>query len=222
MSQLRSGLEPLAFVRRAPLSLFFGARVLPSASERVSTAAALVSLATVGWIALFGWLGVARHLAFGSHAEDLGFTDQVIWNFLRGQWFRMSVYPGASAWNTELDLAHLARPDSLLAFHVEPMLLRLRAAVRARRGAGPAAGRAGVRGRPGRRRRVSPGPPLHGHGLGGVAVAAGVPAVARSASGRSWPTSTPRRWPRHCCCSRPNESSSPTQPRVGWSSPRSR
>ncbi len=61
-------------------------------------------------------------MAGGSHAEDLGFTDQVIWNFLRGQWFRMTLYQGAT-WNTDVDLAHLARPDSLLAFHVEPMLL---------------------------------------------------------------------------------------------------
>jgi uncharacterized membrane protein len=34
----------------------------------------------------------------------------------------MSLYQGAT-WNTEIDVAHLARPDSLLAFHVEPMLL---------------------------------------------------------------------------------------------------
>ena len=57
---------------------------------------------SAGWILLFGWLSVTRHLAFGSHAEDLGFTDQVIWNFLplRGQWFRMSLYQGAATWNT--------------------------------------------------------------------------------------------------------------------------
>ena len=54
-------------------------------------------------------LAVTRHLAGGSHAEDLGFTDQVIWNFLRGQWFRMSLYAGAT-WNTEIDVAHLERP----------------------------------------------------------------------------------------------------------------
>ena len=73
----------------------------------------------------FGWLAVFRHLAGGSHAEDLGFTDQVLFNFLHGQWFRMSIYaqdPGTS-WNTELDLSRIARPDSLLAFHAEPMLL---------------------------------------------------------------------------------------------------
>jgi uncharacterized membrane protein len=77
----------------------------------------------VVWAATFGYLSVVRHLAGGSHAEDLGFTDQVLWNFLRGQWFRMSLYQGAATWNTELDLSHIARPDSLLAFHAEPMLL---------------------------------------------------------------------------------------------------
>jgi uncharacterized membrane protein len=82
-----------------------------------------VGLLATGWAVLFAWLAVTRHLSGGSHAEDLGFTDQVIANFLRGQWFRMSAYAGAAAWNTELDLSHLARPDSLLAFHVEPMLL---------------------------------------------------------------------------------------------------
>jgi uncharacterized membrane protein len=65
-----------------------------------------------------------RHLAGGSHAEDLGFTDQVLGNFLRGQFFRMSIYSGAT-WNTELDISRIARPDSLLAFHFEPMLLLL-------------------------------------------------------------------------------------------------
>ncbi|MBV9581039.1 MAG: DUF2079 domain-containing protein [Chloroflexi bacterium] len=79
-------------------------------------------LATV-WAAGMGYLAVVRHLALGSHAEDLGFTDQVVWNFLRGQWFRMSIYSGAAGWNTELDLTRIVRPDSLLAFHVEPMLL---------------------------------------------------------------------------------------------------
>jgi uncharacterized membrane protein len=81
----------------------------------------VVTLATA-WAAGFGYLAVARHLALGSHAEDLGFTDQVIWNFLRGQWFRTSIYAGAT-WNTELDINRILRPDSLLAFHFEPMLL---------------------------------------------------------------------------------------------------
>ncbi|MBV8716087.1 MAG: DUF2079 domain-containing protein, partial [Chloroflexi bacterium] len=86
---------------------------------------ASVGLMAVMWAATFAYLSVVRHLAGGSHAEDLGFTDQVLWNFLppRDQWFRMSLYQGAATWNTELDLSHIARPDSLLAFHVEPMLL---------------------------------------------------------------------------------------------------
>jgi uncharacterized membrane protein len=36
----------------------------------------------------------------------------------------MSIYQGAT-WNTEIDLGRIARPDSLLAFHFEPMLLLL-------------------------------------------------------------------------------------------------
>lgn len=83
-----------------------------------------VGALSVGWAGLFGWLAVVRHLAGGSHAEDLGFTDQVLHNLLRGQFFRMSIYNGAT-WNTELDLSRVARPDSLLAFHVEPLLLVL-------------------------------------------------------------------------------------------------
>jgi uncharacterized membrane protein len=90
-------------------------------STRAPRWATLV-MATV-WAIGLGYLSVVRHLAGGSHAEDLGFTDQVIWNFLRGQFFRMSVYSGAATWNTELDLSRVLRPDSLLAFHVEPMLL---------------------------------------------------------------------------------------------------
>jgi len=85
-------------------------------------------LATLGlasvWALGFGWLAVQRHLAGGSHAEDLGFTDQVLANFLRGQFFRMSIYQGGT-WNTEMDLSRLARPDSLMAFHFEPVLLLL-------------------------------------------------------------------------------------------------
>ncbi len=79
---------------------------------------------TIAWAAGFAYLSVVRDLAGGSHAEDLGFTDQVLWNFLHGQWFRMSIYLGGT-WDTELDLSRVARPDSLLAFHVEPMLLGL-------------------------------------------------------------------------------------------------
>src|SRR5262249_55667123 len=47
---------------------------------------------------------------------------QVIWNFLRGQFFRFSTYQDAE-FTTDIDLKAVRRPDSLLAFHVEPILL---------------------------------------------------------------------------------------------------
>jgi uncharacterized membrane protein len=84
----------------------------------------VVGAMAAGWAGGFAYLAIQRHLAGGSHAEDLGFTDQVLSNFLRGEWFRMSIYQGAT-WNTEIDVGRLARPDSLLAFHVEPLLLLL-------------------------------------------------------------------------------------------------
>jgi uncharacterized membrane protein len=95
---------------------------LATSLDVASVPLVLCATAAGVWAAGFGYLAVLRHLAGGSHAEDLGFTDQVLWNFLRGQWFRMSLYNGAT-WNTELDVSHIARPDSLLAFHAEPMLL---------------------------------------------------------------------------------------------------
>jgi uncharacterized membrane protein len=76
------------------------------------------------WMAAFGSLAVNRHLALGSHAEDLGFTDQVIWNMLRGRWFQMTVYQGAT-WNTEMPISEIRSPNSLNAFHIEPMLALL-------------------------------------------------------------------------------------------------
>src|SRR5262245_53690116 len=73
-------------------------------SPRLEGVAVVVTLAMAGvWAMCFSYLAVVRHLAGGSHAEDLGFTDQVLWNFLHGQWFRMSIYDGAT-WNTELDV----------------------------------------------------------------------------------------------------------------------
>ncbi len=122
MSQLRTGLEPVATAGAAALASPALPRWRLQAAARAHWERIALASATAAWIGVFGWLSVVRHLAGGSHAEDLGFTDQVIWNFLRGQWFRMSLYNGAT-WNTEVDLSHLARPDSLLAFHVEPMLL---------------------------------------------------------------------------------------------------
>src|SRR3954453_9422048 len=71
-----------------------------------------------------GWRAVQRHQALLTNAEDLGFTDQVLWNFLRGQFFRFSTYRDAE-FTIDIDLKAVRRPDSLLAFHVEPILLAL-------------------------------------------------------------------------------------------------
>jgi uncharacterized membrane protein len=73
---------------------------------------------------LFSGLALGRHAAGGTSAEDLGFTDQVIWNFLQGRWFEMTVYLGGT-WNTEINIGAVRSPNSLLAFHFEPMLLLL-------------------------------------------------------------------------------------------------
>lgn len=94
-------------------------------AQRHIAAAALVVVAATAWAVLFAYLSLLRHASGGTNAQDLGFTDQVIWNFLQGDWFRMSLYVGAATWNTEMAVASIARPESLLAFHFEPMLALL-------------------------------------------------------------------------------------------------
>ena len=71
-----------------------------------------------------GWRAVQRHDALLSNAEDLGFTDQILWNFLHGQFFRFTTYQNAE-FATDINLAAVRRVDSLLAFHVEPILIPL-------------------------------------------------------------------------------------------------
>jgi uncharacterized membrane protein len=117
VSKLRARLESLGAVR---LREFKASPPAPSRHHDILVVLGSAAL----WAALFAWLAVQRYLAGGAHAEDLGFTDQVLNNFLGGQLFRMSIYASAT-WNTELDISRLARPDSLLAFHFEPMLLLL-------------------------------------------------------------------------------------------------
>jgi uncharacterized membrane protein len=85
----------------------------------------LLLAAAIAWALIFAHLSLLRHASGGTNAQDLGFTDQVLWNTLQGQWFRMSLYEGATAWNTEMAVSSIARPDSLLAFHFEPLLLLL-------------------------------------------------------------------------------------------------
>ena len=72
-----------------------------------------------GW---FAFLALERHAALETNAEDLGFHDQAVWNTLQGRPFQMSLYVNMVV-PTDIDPATLKRPDSLLAFHVEPLLL---------------------------------------------------------------------------------------------------
>ncbi len=109
-----------AAVARLPVGLRIGAI---ADRRRLAVLAALAALTLVAGLGL-GWRAVERHQALETNAEDLGFTDQVIWNFLRGQAFRFTTYQHAE-FETDIDLAAIRRPDSLLAFHVEPILVLL-------------------------------------------------------------------------------------------------
>ena len=85
---------------------------------------AVLVVMTLGAGLALGWRAVERHDALLTNAEDLGFTDQIIWNFLRGQAFRFTTYQDAE-FALDIDLKSVRRPDSLLAYHVEPILVAL-------------------------------------------------------------------------------------------------
>ena len=70
-----------------------------------------------------GWRAVERHQALLTNAEDLGFTDQVIWNFLRGQFFRFSTYQDAEFTTVDQMLEGLERTSARLAetFNTPPL-----------------------------------------------------------------------------------------------------
>src|SRR5687768_16308170 len=108
--------EPTVLRRAAQL----GARGDHRLALVYAVLALLVLAAGIG----LGWRSVVRHEALLTNAEDLGFTDQIIWNFLRGQAFRFTTYQQAD-FETDIDLRAIRRPDSLLAFHVEPILVLL-------------------------------------------------------------------------------------------------
>ena len=82
-------------------------------------ASGLVWLLALMYIALFSWLSILRHETFQSGAMDLGYTDQVVWNTLHGRFMRFSTYENASI---DLPLEEFRRIDTLLAYHVEPLL----------------------------------------------------------------------------------------------------
>jgi uncharacterized membrane protein len=72
------------------------------------------------YVVFFSWLSVARYQTFHSSAMDLGYTDQVVWNTLHGRFMRFSTYESAPI---DLPLEQFRRTDTLLAYHVELLLV---------------------------------------------------------------------------------------------------
>jgi len=76
----------------------------------------ILAVLIAGDAVLYSWLSVARHLAFQSHAYDLGHMDQAVWNTLHGRLFWFTDMPAGGRVLT-----------SRLAIHVEPLLLPIAA-----------------------------------------------------------------------------------------------
>ena len=73
---------------------------------------------------LLAGLALQRHNTFNSSALDLGYHDQVIWNTLQGRPYRFTLYrqdERARFW-VDVPLDQIRDPDSLLSYHVEPLL----------------------------------------------------------------------------------------------------
>ena len=73
------------------------------------------------YIVLFGWLSLARHATFHTHALDLGYTVNTIWNTAHGRPFYFSTYQHAE-FQLDIPLQEIRHVDNLLAYHVEPLL----------------------------------------------------------------------------------------------------
>ena len=69
-------------------------------------------------------LAIQRHAAFSSNAFDLGYITQTLWYTAHGQPFRFTTLEGIPfSPEAGLEPTQFHRPYSLLAFHVEPLLL---------------------------------------------------------------------------------------------------
>ncbi len=82
---------------------------------------ALLGLLVVAYITTFGTLSLRRHQNLRTHALDLGYTDQAVWNTLHGRPFRFSTYLDA-AFRLDIPIQDFREPDVLLGYHVEPIL----------------------------------------------------------------------------------------------------
>ena len=84
----------------------------------------VVVVAAALWAVSFSFLAIARHDAFESNAFDLGYVTQTLWNTVHGEPFVFTTVDGVPfSPEGTLDVSHLRKPHSLLAFHVEPILL---------------------------------------------------------------------------------------------------
>jgi uncharacterized membrane protein len=73
------------------------------------------------YIVLFGWLALARHSTFNTHALDLGYTVNTVWNTAHGRPFYFSTYQQAE-FELDIPLEEIEQVDNLLSYHVEPLL----------------------------------------------------------------------------------------------------
>ncbi len=82
----------------------------------------ILCLMIAAYIAQFSWLAVLRHDTFGTHALDLGYVTQAMWNTAHSCPFVFSTFEGAR-YQLDIPLAEFRRTDVLLGYHVEPLLL---------------------------------------------------------------------------------------------------
>ena len=70
-----------------------------------------------------GHLAAFRHESLRTNAFDLGYVSQTLWNTGQGQLFRFTTLDGVGFRPEGLDPSTFRNPNSLLAFHIEPILI---------------------------------------------------------------------------------------------------
>ncbi|HEV8637419.1 MAG TPA: DUF2079 domain-containing protein [Chloroflexota bacterium] len=92
-------------------------------SGHPSRSTLVVLAAAAAWTLFLGSLAVARHDDLRTNAFDLGYVSNTLWHTAHGAPFRMTTLEGATFAPEGVDPGRIRRPHSLLAFHVEPLLL---------------------------------------------------------------------------------------------------
>lgn len=89
--------------------------------RRLLSPEGILACVMASYIVLFGWLSLARHATMNTHALDLGYTVNTIWNTAHGRPFYFSTYQQAE-FELDIPLKGIRQVDNLLAYHVEPLL----------------------------------------------------------------------------------------------------